>query len=291
MRPTPDQQAVLDSLDIVRLSGSQFDIDAIQNFTVREDGKSLLEYLQKYAIDENATNANAVYFVVDGDKDVLLYFSMKAGALHLHYNEQLIKEAEQITSILDNLQSKLGKDPDEDSGILWAIGQIKKRSTPLISKLKNIVTYVLKKGDKFKNVMLDRATETNANNIKVLDTFPSVEMAQFCANKTYKGKYSALFYPNTTGTVIFWHKVVPEIIRLTEAIGLKYLYIFAADSSDNKQLEAFYKSALKFKEPGELGTSKPYYDNNCTLMIQEIADLQRNRQLFYDNFNPDADSV
>ena len=49
--------------------------------------------------------------------------------------------------------------------------------------------------------------------------------------------------------------------------------------------------ALKFEKPTNLGTNKPSYDLCCVFMCQEVNELKRNRQEYFDNFNPDDDDI
>jgi hypothetical protein len=41
----------------------------------------------------------------------------------------------------------------------------------------------------------------------------------------------------------------------------------------------------------ELATAKPFYDFTCKFMCHEISSLEREREAFFDNFNPDPESV
>ena len=53
----------------------------------------------------------------------------------------------------------------------------------------------------------------------------------------------------------------------------------------------YYNVSLKFEQPNNVGTSKPSYDFCCEFMCQKISDLKKNRQEYFDNFNPDVDDI
>lgn len=71
----------------------------------------------------------------------------------------------------------------------------------------------------------------------------------------------------------------------------KYAFLFAADSTPDGNLTNYYNTQLKFQKLLEVGTSKPFYDFCCEFMSQEIADMEKNKEAFFDNFNPDPNDI
>lgn len=58
-----------------------------------------------------------------------------------------------------------------------------------------------------------------------------------------------------------------------------------------EELVNYYKERLMFEQSALLGANKPKYDFQCYFLCQSIKDLKTRRNLFYEDFNADADSV
>lgn len=93
------------------------------------------------------------------------------------------------------------------------------------------------------------------------------------------------------GEVMFWAYVVPIILGVQTYIGCQYVFLFAADMSENATLINYYNVALKFAQPVNIGTNKPRYDLCCQFMCQEVSDLKQNRENYFNNFNPADDDI
>ena len=70
----------------------------------------------------------------------------------------------------------------------------------------------------------------------------------------------------------------------------EYLYLFAADKSENsdiKKLVRYYKDALKFYECEEddIIIIKPEYDKYCYGLVEEISKLAENRETIWEEFS------
>lgn len=103
--------------------------------------------------------------------------------------------------------------------------------------------------------------------------------------------YGIFEFPQLRGTTIFWHFVVPQILNALKYVGCQYVFLFAADRSKGEKLVRYYEDQLNFQRPDELATAKPFYDFTCKFMCHEISSLEREREAFFDNFNPDPESV
>ena len=73
--------------------------------------------------------------------------------------------------------------------------------------------------------------------------------------------------------------------------GCKYVFLFAADASEEGSLMTYYRDSLHFEEPENLGTNKPFYDLFCKFMCQETGQLLAGQEEFYETFNPDLEDV
>ena len=90
---------------------------------------------------------------------------------------------------------------------------------------------------------------------------------------------------------MFWKFIVPIIFKIQSLIGCQYLFLFAADMSEDNNLINYYNVALKFEQPEHIGTNKPKYDFCCRFMCQEINTLKTNQEEYFENFNPNDDDV
>ena len=68
-------------------------------------------------------------------------------------------------------------------------------------------------------------------------------------------------------------------------VGCEYLFLFAADSTDDQTLVEYYRNILNFDDSKERAVVKPVYDFSCKFMYQETTPLAKMRQDFFDNFN------
>ena len=91
------------------------------------------------------------------------------------------------------------------------------------------------------------------------------------------------------GEVIFWDKIVPKFFEVQEIVGCEYVFLFAADLSEDRTLINYYNVCLKFEIDEEVGTNKPYYDFACAFMCQKLNFLKKNQRLYFENFNLDED--
>ena len=83
----------------------------------------------------------------------------------------------------------------------------------------------------------------------------------------------------------FWYFIVPLILSAREIVGCEYLFLFAADSTDDQTLVEYYRNILNFHDNNERAVAKPVYDFSCKFMYQEVSPLPMLQKEFFDNFN------
>ena len=76
------------------------------------------------------------------------------------------------------------------------------------------------------------------------------------------------------------------MLEVRKHIGCQYLFLFAADTSDDESLIRYYRT-LHFTDAGEHGAVIPLYDWTCRFMYQEISVLQQGKEEFFGDFNRD----
>ena len=125
---------------------------------------------------------------------------------------------------------------------------------------------------------------------RVGQTFAGVEIVQFCSNENYREFFDSLgFFPHF-GAVVFWRFLVPIVLEVRKYIGCQYLFLFAADTSDDESLIRYYRT-LHFTDVGQHGAVIPLYDWTCRFMYQEISGLPEGEEEFFNDFNRDEEDV
>lgn len=92
---------------------------------------------------------------------------------------------------------------------------------------------------------------------------------------------------------MFWCKIVPLILDIAKMVGCEYLYVFAADRSDDldaSKLITYYKQSLCFRGLDSEGVEalKPGYDENCKGLIQPVRYLPEIEKDIWEMFSDHA---
>lgn len=113
-------------------------------------------------------------------------------------------------------------------------------------------------------------------------TFPGIEIVHFCANddELCKNKWHDYHFDQKIGAVVFWHFIVPIIQRTMKFIGCEYLYLFAADLTEDEHLVNYYREYMNFQVEEEHGAAIPLYDFACKFMYQKTCELDDARNRF-----------
>ena len=119
-------------------------------------------------------------------------------------------------------------------------------------------------------------------------TYSGIELVHFCANTSTDELWNSLSLPHPRGAVVFWNFVVPAILETVRWVGCQYLFLFAADLSDDQTLVEYYKNQLSFVDSIERATVKPLYDLGCKFMYQPVTTLSSQRDEFFSHFNVEA---
>ena len=275
MEITKEQRKVLDRFSCERLTAHKRNKKLIKSFyTVRKN--SLTGYLQKDAWREDKEKKNAVYIIKTPTGKVAMYFSLKCGGLFRHLDEEGMKKKK---GQLDSLKSSI------------EVGQAKEFLKEAAGGM-DVMDYLeklLKAKEVHSLLVRDRETDGNDWINRVHETYPAVELAQFCVNDGARKEWKKLGFTQPLGTVMFWKFVVPRMCKLRKHAGCQYAYLFAADLSEDGRLVSYYDSSLQFKKTDQLSTTKPSYDFLCEFMCQELKDIKKRRKEFFEQFNPDLE--
>ena len=135
------------------------------------------------------------------------------------------------------------------------------------------------------NVFDDLAIETNMNITHVLKTYSGVELVHFCSNNDADELWDSFMLPQSRGMIVFWYFIVPIIIQLRKLVGCEYLFLFAADDSNDQTLVEYYRNRLNFDDNQERAVAKPVYDFTCKFMYQDLEHIDDLQKDFFEHFN------
>lgn len=283
MRITKEQQEILDSLVCERLSRNPANMREIDQFFNSKNDK-LVERLLNEAYSEDEGDKIAYYLVKDKEGHILFYFSLKCGQLYdKHLDFDLFKLLGELYDGLLKMKSEPDITPEDSLAIDKILEEIRSRKGVLKEDLKKI-TKKNRSVEDFEKVFKDDADKVGA-------TFSGIEIVQFCSNEDCLDYWKNYGINQKLGVVVFWQFIVPIIIKIKEWIGCEYLFLFAADDSEDENLVNYYKSWLKFESSNERSAATPVYDLTCKFLYQETCSLEEKRDAFFKNFNPDEDAV
>lgn len=280
---TKKQKTLLESFSIERLSSSNFYLRLVGNFS-NPKSDSLTNKIQSDAYEEDESGSIAYYVIKNREGGILFYFSLKCGQL---YDKLIEKEQLRLIKNLFKYFDEIEKEEstsDEDRRLIKEIRE-NVRTSKGISKKE--LEKIQKKGNK---AITDIERVFTENLQRVGRTFAGVEIVQFCANENYREFFESLgFFPHF-GAVVFWHFLVPIVLEVRKYIGCQYLFLFAADTSEDESLIRYYRT-LHFTDAGQHGAVIPLYDWTCRFMYQEISGLLQGKEEFFNNFNRNEEDV
>lgn len=283
-RITKQQTEILESFSIERLSSSDINLKLVGNFfNPRSD--SLTNKIQSDAFEEDE-NGSVAYYVIKNKEDggIVFYFSLKCGQL---YDKLIEKEQLRLIKNLFKYFDEIEKEESTSEEDRKLIKEIREsvRTSKGISKAE--LEKIQKKDNK---AVTDIENVFTENLQRVGQTFAGIEIVQFCANENYREFFDSLgFFPHF-GAIVFWRFLVPIVLKVRKHIGCRYLFLFAADTSDDESLIRYYRS-LHFADAGEHGAVIPFYDWTCRFMYQDISNLAQGKKDFFNNFNRDEEDV
>lgn len=266
------------------LTSSENNKSEIQDFSCKIRGNNLERYLKESAWEHDSDRITRVYLVRDPKGHIVLFFSLKCGAVFTTYqlddSFRLLNPAEKAFVRL-LVESKDNGDIDL---FYQLIGSGTETFPDKISLLEQIATHRYKS----KNESQDVGDVHNV--VKVDSCYAAIELQHFCKRDDYRLD-PKIHFP--LGFGLFWERIVPIIEEITEMVGCEYLYLFAADRSDNpddKKLVSYYKEALFFYDIDDEGVIvlKPEYDNNCVGLLQKTKYLSTMREDAWESFSDHA---
>ena len=267
-----DVKEYFDSFKCEPLTSREQNQVDIQSFSSNiQNSTSLEDYLKTEAWSEDKDGKICTYIVRDPETNkIVLYFSIKCGLVfstdEIDDKYQLLcdDEKEIVNDLVDMLsQNQKIDDTYEEYKSLY----------PNLSYLKSLAKE--RKRRKIGFIDMD-----DKNNIyKVDKCYSAIELQYLCRCDDFTVPQKFLAVPQKTGGYLgfglFWQIIVPIIVDISEKVGCEYLYLFAADHSENKEdkkLIKHYKEALMFGELSDFDIIllKPNDNKNCLGLAQPI---------------------
>ena len=284
MRITEAQKAILERLTCERLSANPNNMRLVDAFFNRRN-PSLVQTLQNEAMEEDQEGKVDYYLIKDKDGNILFYFSIKSGTLYdSHLDANVIKLINTLNAYIHDSLS----DPDLSDKQKAELNRFQEK----IRSHKGITRYDLDRLPKKKTkLFVDLEKELSKDVTHVGKTFSSLELVHFCANNECDDLWESLGLPHSIGVVVFWYFIVDILLKTRKLLGIQYLFLFAADLSENDSLIGYYRDRLDFMRDEERATVKPIYDLSCEFMYQECKDIEERRNMFFDNFNLEQEEI
>ncbi len=250
-----------------------------------ETNDTIAQTLKNEAYGEDESKSVAYYVVKHPNGQILFFFSLKCGLLFDHFiRPELLDHLQKLAKGLSDISDDKSLTPEQRRDITDVMEKIRTNKGVTkddIHKLRQQKLDILEELEK----------ELNADIARVGKTFSGIELVHFCSNSDTDDSWENLGLPQLRGTIIFWYFVVPMILEALKYVGSQYVFLFAADKSKDEKLVRYYEDQLNFKRPDELATAKPFYDFTCKFMCHEISTLEKERDEFFENFNPSPDNV
>lgn len=109
MRITTEQSNLLKSFKCERLSANAENEELIKSFNSKR-GSSLVSYFQKFGLREDEKGTTTYYVIKNQEKDVLMFFSLKCGALFdpLLDENEVKRDFQRLLTLLQAIENANG---------------------------------------------------------------------------------------------------------------------------------------------------------------------------------------
>ncbi len=277
------------------LTSDKANITKIQAFHSCKSGTGLESYLKENAWNEDQQGITKVYLIKDVEtEDIVFFFALSAGLLYKEIGADDSKLSAVEKDIVDCCVKAILEGNNTfttDDVFSWYEGEAIDKE-----KLQNLIDA---RTDIKMAAREDPEKSVNPVNVKqVSETFLGIVLTHFCKNADYSFSERLVF---PIGFYAFWEIIVKEVLHIASLLGCRYLYLFAADNTEQTpasttvtyseywdegetdaipvyKLVEYYKNELKFEDVQDITILKPYYDFPCFSLIQEIDKLPMHRE-------------
>lgn len=268
------QEILRQTFQCERLTGNEDNFQLISNFS-NNISKELVDILQGEAWDTDTEKTSAYYLIKNQSGDIMLFFSLKCGVLFTPFDNEIWVATK--NKLADAQNSDYMKQPQEQLEVSAKL----KATAP--GEPEQYSDYTTDNKDRIiKELINDIQAEQSVSILRVENTYAGIELEYFCANDDMREYFRScgLNCPRM-GEAMFWGHIVPKIVEAQDLIGCKYVYLFAADEPSNGGLIAYYRE-LGFRQAVNMGVCKSNSNLAFTFMYQEITELLKKQQTYFD---------
>ena len=282
--------------------------EIIKEFSQATKGNNIENYLINNAWDDDKERNTKAFLIRDKvTNEIVFYFAINCGIL---YSDTLSfdvspEEKECLDRYIYATIASRESGPNDDDVYQELNDAIKALSEVANSEGRLQILFnfadeeiVYKEDERVSSAENDEEEYTQ----QVYKTFPAIDIKFLGRNGKYKPAIKLSF---KLGVFVFWEIIVPHILEIAKLVGCKYIYLFAADNSDdeseykpistmdlyygidedeqekkekNKKLVNYYINELKFHNVTQYKILKPHYERSCFTLVQEVSKLQSNRE-------------
>lgn len=288
----------------------------IKGFKQATKGDVISEYLIDKAWKDDEEHNTKVFLIRDKNtKEIAFYFAINCGILFSDLNiwSMTPEEKKPFDRYVEAIQllkkPNLTKEENEKAneqysssmGELWEVVEDPDRVSTLLSLAEEKVQILEEKREVFSDTFEAEHVQ------QVQETFPAIDIKFLGRNGNYKLPIKLDF---RLGVYVFWEMIVPHLLEISEKVGCKYIYLFAADNSEKTEevdeipmwtpnydpysdeddieeeveihkLVNYYINELKFRYVTKYKILKPHFERTCFTLVQDVDDLQLNRELVW----------
>ncbi len=290
----------------------------IRSFKQALQGDKIANYLIEDAWEEDCNHDTRVFLVRDKETDdIAFYYSINCGILYKEIGDINLDEnevevySEYLSAILRAHDRNLSKEDQirANDDVATALGKFATviHDSDRITALINLAENQAMETEEKQEAIIQTREEECAFSVK--ETFPAIDIKFLCRNGDYKVGIHLDF---KMGVFVFWEIIVPHILDISNMLGCKFVYLFAADNTEKKEsvnywpkfyskdydpdddeiieeeeivskkLVNYYIHEFKFKPLAGYKVLKPHYERNCYTLFQEVSELEKNRKAIWD---------
>lgn len=281
MRIKPEQEAILSKCRCVRIrDGNQQILPTIVGAKLNSQECSGLIELFRHPrhVEDDQKGHLASYLVLAPDDTVLMFFSLRCGELFKKVDDKKIEIARIAYKALQILSGN-SQDSNEE------------RRRQALETLRHIaesglaIDDILNLVDEKNDYFADEGKEPNELVSRVSEVFPAVELKFYGINEAGKKYWKTAGLHHKMGLTLYWQFVVPRLVELQNVAGCQYMYLFAADKEADGHLVTYYRTVLHINANHYLSSNKPQFDYSSVFLYQEIAELKKQQDYFFETFN------
>ena len=303
----------------------------IKEFLQATRGNTISEYLNTKAWDDDYNNDTRVFLIRDKrTRKIVYYYALNCGILYKDLNTISMTYKEQecverlIKAMRQNSQQNLSSPEKEATYSLLADAYGAFDTFEDCDRASLLISYAQEQAS-IKEEREKAASQIGDSEFtrNVQETYPAIDIKFLCKAANYTPDIQLSF---KFGVYVFWEIIVPHILKISELVGCKYVYLFAADNSESqnihnqmnetpviyskdydmnepditpevkpstnkvKKLVSYYINSLKFRPVSEYTILKPHFERTCYTLIQDIADLPYKRELIWTSHNQDNET-